>query len=66
MICMKNVEKALNDDLQKCNNMEQVLKAIEKHYDLHQPFGFATKIIVINGVKKILEIVKAKPKITIL
>jgi hypothetical protein len=46
--------------------MDQVLAVIQKHYDLSQPFGFATKIVVITGVKKILEIVKAQPRTTII
>jgi hypothetical protein len=46
--------------------MDQVLNVVSKHYDLSQPFGFATKIIVVNGIKKILDLVKAKPRITIL
>jgi hypothetical protein len=63
---MKNVDKQFNEEIQKCNNMDQVLAVIQKHYDLSQPFGFATKIVVITGVKKILEIVKAQPRTTII
>jgi hypothetical protein len=46
--------------------MDQVLNIVSKHYDLSQPFGFATKVIVVTGIKKILDLVKAKPRITIL
>jgi hypothetical protein len=63
---MKSAEQKFNEELNNCNNMDQVLNIVSKHYDLSQPFGFATKIIVVNGIKKILDLVKAKPRITIL
>jgi hypothetical protein len=43
--------------------MEQVLDTVSKHYDLSQPFGIATKIMVIGGVKKIIQLIKALPKL---
>jgi hypothetical protein len=63
---MKSAEQKFNEELNNCNNMDQVLNVVSKNYDLSQPFGFATKIIVVNGIKKILDLVKAKPRITIL
>ena len=47
-----NVDKKFTDDLKLCNNMDQVLDCVQKYYYLHKPFGVATKIIVIAGVKK--------------
>jgi hypothetical protein len=44
--------------------MEQVLEVVNKHYDLTRPFGIATKILVVTGVKKILDIIKAQPRQT--
>jgi len=61
---MKNVSDKLNNELKNCNNMEQVLAAVNKHYDLSKPFGIATKLLVITGVKKILDLVKAQPRET--
>jgi hypothetical protein len=61
---MKNANEQLDRELTNCNNMEQVLAAVNKHFDLSRPFGIATKILVITGVKKILEIVKAQPRQT--
>jgi len=49
-------------ELEKCHNMEQVLECVSKHYNLSQPFGIATKIMVIGGVKKIISLIKALPK----
>jgi hypothetical protein len=49
-------------ELEKCQNMEQVLDCVSKHYNLSQPFGIATKIMVIGGVKKIISLIKALPK----
>jgi hypothetical protein len=45
--------------------MEQVLDCVAKHYDLTKPFGIATKILVIGGVKKILQMIHAGPKLKI-
>lgn len=61
-----SVDKQLTEALKNCNNMDQVLDAIQKYYDLSKPFGIATKIIVIAGVKKILDVVKAQPRTTII
>lgn len=61
---MKNVNEQLDKDLKNCNNMDQVLDAVQKHYDLSKPFGLAVKLLVITGVKKILDIVKAQPRQT--
>lgn len=61
-----NVDKQFNEDLKMCNNMDQVLDAVQKHYDLSRPFGVATKILVIAGVKKILDMIKAQPRTTII
>jgi len=61
---MKNVSDKLDSELKNCNNMEQVLAAVNKHYDLSKPFGIATKLLVITGVKKILDLVKAQPRET--
>jgi hypothetical protein len=44
--------------------MEQVLEVVNKHYDLTRPFGISTKILVVTGVKKILDIIKAQPRQT--
>ena len=48
----------LDKDLLQCQNMAEVLEAVNKHYDLTKPFGIATKLLVITGVKKILDIIK--------
>jgi hypothetical protein len=61
---MKNVSDKLDNELKNCNNMEQVLAAVNKHYDLSRPFGIATKLLVVTGVKKILDLVKAQPRET--
>jgi hypothetical protein len=61
---MNNASEQLDKDLKNCVNMEQVLAAVNKHYDLSKPFGIATKLLVITGVKKILDLVKAQPRQT--
>jgi hypothetical protein len=42
--------------------MQQVLVVINKYYQLDKPFGIATKLLVITGVKKILALIKAQEK----
>ena len=59
-----NANNMLDNYLSKCQNMEQVLEVVNKHYDLSKPFGIATKILVVTGVKKILDIIKAQPRQT--
>jgi hypothetical protein len=61
---MNNASDQLDKELKNCVNMEQVLAAVNKHYDLSKPFGIATKLLVITGVKKILDLVKAQPRQT--
>lgn len=63
---MKKLNEQLEADLKACNNMDQILDAVQKHYDLSRPFGLATKLLVVTGVKKILEMVKAEPRTTII
>ncbi len=63
---MQKPNEALERDLKNCNNMDQILDVVQKHYDLSRPFGLATKLLVVTGVKKILEMVKAQPRQTIL
>jgi len=61
-----SASRQFDEDLKKCNNMDQVLQTVHKYYALDRPFGIATKLIVIAGVKKILDVVKAEPRITII
>ena len=34
-----NASNMLDNDLSKCQNMEQVLEVVNKHYDLTKPFA---------------------------
>ena len=61
-----NVKGQFEEDLKKCNNMDQVLDVVQKYYALDRPFGIATKLLVIAGIKKILDMVKAAPRTTII
>jgi hypothetical protein len=42
--------------------MGEVLDVCQKHYDLTKPFGIATKLMVITGVKKIIKLIQAVQK----
>lgn len=61
-----NVDQQFNEALKTCNNMDQVLDCVQKYYALDKPFGIATKILVLAGIKKILDVVKAQPRTTII
>lgn len=57
-----SLETVFDQELNACENMEQVLDCVQKHYDLKKPFGIATKIMVLAGVKKIIKIIQAVQK----
>lgn len=61
-----SVNRQFEEDLKRCNNMDQVLDVVQKYYALDRPFGIATKLLVIAGIKKILDMVKAAPRTTII
>jgi hypothetical protein len=59
---MKKLNEQLEHDLKACNNMDQILDAVQKHYDLSKPFGLTVKLLVVAGVTKILQMIKAEPR----
>ena len=59
---MQNFQSKFDQELNECNNMTQILDCVQRHYDLDKPFGLATKLLVIGGVKKILKIIQAVSK----
>ena len=59
---MNNFQSKFDQELNQCNNMTQILDCVQRHYDLDKPFGLATKLLVISGVKKILKIIQAVTK----
>jgi hypothetical protein len=59
---MKKLNEQLETDLKACNNMDQILDAVQKHYDLSKPFGLTVKLLVVSGVMKILQMIKAEPR----
>lgn len=59
---MQNFQSKFDQELNQCVNMGEVLDVVQKHYDLTKPFGMATKIMVIAGVKKIIKLIEAVQK----
>jgi hypothetical protein len=59
---MSSFQSKFDQELNQCNNMTQILDCVQRHYDLDKPFGLATKLLVIGGVKKILKIIQAVSK----
>jgi hypothetical protein len=58
---MSNFQSKFDQELNACKNMNEVLDCVQKHYDLSKPFGIATKILVIGGIK-ILTMIQAVDK----
>jgi hypothetical protein len=52
----------MKEELKQCQTMAQILEVCAKHYNLNEPLGFATKIIVSAGLEKVIKIINAKPK----
>lgn len=52
----------MKEELKNCQSMAQILETCAKYYDLTEPLGFATKIIVIQGLDKVIKMIKAKEK----
>jgi hypothetical protein len=59
---MQQFQTKFDQELNQCNNMSEILDCVQRHYDLDKPFGLATKLLVIGGVKKILKIIQAVSK----
>ena len=59
---MPSFQTKFDQELEQCNNMSEILATVQRHYDLDKPFGLATKLMVIAGVKKILKIIQAVTK----
>ena len=59
---MPNFQTKFDLELNQCDNMREVLDCVDRHYNLTKPFGPATKLMVIAGVKKILKIIQAVDK----
>jgi len=52
----------MKEELKNCQTMAQILEVCAKHYDLNEPLGFATKIIVSAGLEKVIKMINAKQK----
>jgi hypothetical protein len=59
---MSNFQSKFDIELSEAKNMGELLDIVQKHYDLTKPFGIATKIVVIGGVKKIIKLIQAVQK----
>ena len=52
----------MKEELKQAQTMAQILSVCAKYYDLNQPLGIATKIVVTSGLEKVISIIKAPPK----
>lgn len=51
-----------DEEIKQAQTMSDILTICEKYYDLKKPLGFATKIVVTKGIKKVILLIKAQPK----
>jgi hypothetical protein len=52
----------MQDKLKSAKTMRDILDIVDREYDLTDNLGIATKIIVIQGLDKVLKLIKAKRK----
>ncbi len=52
----------MKEELKNCQTMAQILEVCSKHYDLNEPLGLATKLVVTVGLEKVIKMINAKPK----
>jgi hypothetical protein len=52
----------MKEELKTAQTMAQILEICAKDYDLNEPLGFTTKIIVSAGLEKVIKMINAKPK----
>lgn len=52
----------MDQELRNCKTMAEILAVCSKYYDLNEPLGIASRVLVIQGVKHVVKIIKAKPK----
>lgn len=48
--------------LKNAKTMNDIFRIVNEHYNLDQPLGIASKIVVTNGIKTVLKIIKAQAK----
>jgi hypothetical protein len=57
-----NRKAAFDLEISKARTMAEILEICGRYYDLNEPLGIATKILVTGGLKKVIQIIKAKEK----
>lgn len=52
----------MENELKNCATMNEIFAVVNKYYNLDEKLGIASKVVVTNGIKTVLNIVKAKKK----
>ena len=52
----------LKEELKNATTLNEVLRMVNKYYDLDQPLGIAGKAVVINGIGTVIRAIRAKEK----
>jgi hypothetical protein len=53
----------MESELKQCSTMNDVLRVCNKYYNLDKPLGLAVRVVVIQGIKGVIKLIKAEPKI---
>lgn len=53
---------SFDQEIKEAQTMSDILAVCEKYYDLKKPLGFATKLLVTQGIKKVIQLIKAVRK----
>lgn len=52
----------MEQELKNAKTMNDIFTICNKYYNLDEPLGIASKIVVTNGIKHVLKMIKAKAK----
>lgn len=50
----------MENKLKAAKTMQEILDIVSSEYNLNEPLGIATKMVVISGLDKVLKMIKAK------
>jgi len=52
----------LKAKLKQCNTLNEVIRTVDQEYDLDKPLGPMAKMVVTNGIEKLLITINAKKR----
>tara|TARA_R110002020_G_scaffold335304_2_gene550475 strand:- start:4835 stop:5023 length:189 start_codon:yes stop_codon:yes gene_type:complete len=55
-----NDTKSFEEKLSETETMQEILNVCSEYYNLNEPLGFGTKIVVTSGIKKVVKVIRAE------